>query len=222
MQANQPFPNEYQDDPKRRAEYRVYQQLAESEQPGLFIFEWKRDKKSSEVDFVVWICDIGTFAIQVKGGRYRYRSEDDEWYLRIAGQWERVPSPLGQTWSGADALINSIPKIRGYRSFVLPVLLFTDMDPDPDIQTRAESDKVHPMFREDDLPQQLAALAQERRVYYPPTDTVIATEALAITNREVVYQPVEHSYPDSEGAGPADVPPMATEHVTVHHGEHLH
>ena len=55
MQADKPFPENYLKDRKRQAEHRVYRQLAESELPGLFIFEWKRDKKSAEVDFVVWI-----------------------------------------------------------------------------------------------------------------------------------------------------------------------
>ena len=83
MQADKPFPKEYLNDPKRRAEHRVYRQLAESDLPGLFIFEWKRDKKSAEVDFVVWIRGVGLFAIQVKGGSYQYRRDDDrEWYLR--------------------------------------------------------------------------------------------------------------------------------------------
>ena len=138
--------------PKRRAEHRVYRQLAESDLPGLFIFEWKRDKNSAEVDFVVWIRGVGLFAIQVKGGSYQYRRDDDrEWYLRKLGEWETVPSPLKQTWSGADALIHSLPRIQGFRSFVLPVLLFTDMDPDRDIEARADRDKVHPLFGADDL-----------------------------------------------------------------------
>ena len=60
MQADKPFPKDYLNDRKRQAEHRVYRQLAESELPGLFIFEWKRDKKSAEVDFVVWIRGVGT------------------------------------------------------------------------------------------------------------------------------------------------------------------
>ena len=113
MQADKPFPKDYLKDRKRQAEHRVYRQLAESELPGLFIFEWKRDKKSAEIDFVVWMRGVGTFAIQVKGGSYQYRRDDDkEWYLRKSGEWEKVPSPLQQTWSGADALIHSLPRIQ--------------------------------------------------------------------------------------------------------------
>ena len=47
MHADKPFPKDYLNDPKRQAEHRVYRQLAESDLPGLFIFEWKLDKNSA-------------------------------------------------------------------------------------------------------------------------------------------------------------------------------
>ena len=223
MHADKPFPKDYLNDPKRQAEHRVYRQLAESDLPGLFIFEWKLDKNSAEVDFVVWIRGVGTFVIQVKGGCYQYRRDGDrEWYLRKSGEWERVPSPLKQTWSGADALINSLPKVRGYRSFVLPVLLFTDMDPDRDIETRADRDKVHPLFREDDLPQKLTELAREREVFYPPTDDIISAQARDITDGEVEYKPVEHPDAGEEDAGLAGLPELGADDVIIRHVEHLH
>ena len=223
MQADKPFPKEYLKDPKRRAEHRVYRQLAESNLPGLFIFEWKRDKKSAEVDFVVWIRGVGLFAIQVKGGSYQYRRDDDkEWYLRKSGEWETVPSPLQQTWSGADALIHSLPRIQGFRSFVLPVLLFTDMDPDRDIEARADRDKVHPLFGADDLTRQLTELAREREVFYPPTDNTISIGAKTITHGDVIYEPVEHPDADEEDAGLAGLPELGADHVIIRHVEHLH
>ena len=222
MQADKPFPKDYLKDRKRQAEHRVYRQLAESELPGLFIFEWKRDKKSAEVDFVVWMRGVGTFAIQVKGGLYQYRRDDDkEWYLRKSGEWEKVPSPLQQTWSGADALIHSSPRIRDYRSFVLPVLLFTDMDPDRDIEARADRDKVHPLFGADDLPRKLTELARDREVFYPPTDDIISIGAKTITDGEVEYKPVEHT-DGVEDAGLAGLPELGADHVIIRHVEHLH
>ena len=223
MQADKPFPKDYLKDPKRRAEHRVYRQLAESDLPGLFIFEWKRDKNSAEVDFVVWIRGVGLFAIQVKGGSYQYRRDDDkEWYLRKSGEWEKVPSPLQQTWSGADALIHSLPRIQGFRSFVLPVLLFTDMDPDRDIEARADRDKVHVLFGADDLTLKLVELARERGVFYPPTDDIISIGAKTITHGEVIYEPVEHPDADEEDAGLAGLPELGADHVIIQHVEHLH
>ena len=221
MQADKPFPKENLDDPKRRAEHRVYRQLAESDWPGLFILEWKKNKKSSEVDFVVWLRDIGIFALQAKGGSYRHLWEDDEWQLRQGGRWERVPSPLGQTWSGADALINSLPKRGGYRSFVIPVLLFTDMEHNDAIERRSTRDRVHLLFMGDDLPQQLVALAAERQVYYPPTDESIAAEALAISEGRVVYEYVEAAEFDGDDRR-SGFPEIDPDRVIIHHVEHLH
>ena len=98
MEAFKPFTKEYIKDPRRQAERRVYEELLNCGLPGLFIYEWKRDKSTAEVDFVVWIEGVGLFAIQVKGGRYRYQPEENEWELRKDGDWENVTSPIGQTW----------------------------------------------------------------------------------------------------------------------------
>ena len=109
MEAFKPFTKEYIKDPRRQAERRVYEELLNCGLPGLFIYEWKRDKSTAEVDFVVWIEGVGLFAIQVKGGRYRYQPEENEWELREDGDWEKVTSPIGQTWSGTEGLLKSLP-----------------------------------------------------------------------------------------------------------------
>ena len=72
MEAFKPFNEEYIDDPLRRAEHRVHEELLNCDRPGLFIHEWKFDQQFAEVDFVVWIEGVALFAIQVKGGTYRY------------------------------------------------------------------------------------------------------------------------------------------------------
>ena len=96
MEAFKPFDEEYIDDPLRRAERRVYEELLNCDRPGLFIHEWKFDQRFAEVDFVVWIKGVALFAIQVKGGTYRYvlREAEGEWQLWKNGEWVKVPSSL--------------------------------------------------------------------------------------------------------------------------------
>ena len=105
---------------------------------------------------------------------------------------------------------------------MLPVLLFTDMDPDRDIEARADRDKVHVLFEADDLLSKLTELAREREVFSPPTDDIISIGAKTITHGEVIYEPVEHPDADEEDAGLAGLPELGADHVIIQHVEHLH
>ena len=107
MQADKPFPKDYLKDRKRQAEHRVYRQLAESELPGLFIFEWKRDKKSAEVDFIpgfgVWASSpyrsraahISTGGMTTKNGTSASPASGRQYLLRCTDVvWRRRAHPL--------------------------------------------------------------------------------------------------------------------------------
>ena len=223
MQADKPFPKDYLNDPKRQAEHRGVPAAGRERpaRPVHFRMETRQEIGRGRLCRLDSGC--GPLRHTGQGGSYQYRRDGDrEWYLRKSGEWERVPSPLQQTWSGADALIHSLPRIRDYRSFVLPVLLFTDMDPDRDIETRADRDKGHPLFRSDDLLWKLTELAREREVFYPPTDDIISIGAKTITHGEVIYEPVEHPDADEEDAGLAGLPELGVDHVIIRHVEHLH
>ena len=73
------FPDHRRRDPKRRAEARVYDELAGSDAPGYVLYEVKPRSDAPECDFAVWIEGIGTFGLQVKGGEIRL--ERGEWFL---------------------------------------------------------------------------------------------------------------------------------------------
>ena len=64
------FPSGRRKKPKRRAERRVYEALASADRRGFVFYEWRRGYGYIELDFAVWVKDLGRFALQVKGGRY--------------------------------------------------------------------------------------------------------------------------------------------------------
>ena len=190
MEAFKPFDEEYIDDPLRRAERRVYEELLNCDRPGLFIHEWKFDQRFAEVDFVVWIKGVALFAIQVKGGTYRYvlREAEGEWQLWKNGEWVKVPSPFRQAWSGAKGLMDALPRRRGYHTFVLPVLLFPDMeDLDPSCESDPDHCRVHVLAEERDLVDKLVAVARERVINFPPDAEAIDDDARTITNGRARY-----------------------------------
>ena len=226
MKAFEPFDEEYIDDPQRRAEHRVYEELLCCDRPGLFIHERKFNQRFAEVDFVVWIEDVALFAIQVKGGAYRYVlwETGGEWQLWKNGEWVKVPSPFRQAWSGAKGLMDALPRRRGYHTFVLPILLFTDME---ELDSCFESDpdhcRVHVLTEERDLADKLVAVAVERGISFPPDADAIDDDARTITKGRARYPMGDRDEPpgDEPGAG-EDMKVLEAERLTVRHIEHFH
>ena len=226
MEAFKPFNEEYIDDPLRRAEHRVHEELLNCDRHGLFIHEWKFDLQFAEVDFVVWIEGVALFAIQVKGGTYRYvlREAGGEWQLWKNGEWVKVTSPFRQAWSGAKGLMDALPRRRGYHTFVLPVLLFPDMeDLDPSFESDPDHCRVHVLAEEPDLVDKLVAVAGERRINFPPDADDIDDDARAITNGRAKYSMGGRDEPPGDEIYDAeDMKVLQADRLMVRHIEHVH
>ena len=89
MKIYPPFPTCREATPTRRAEKLIYEALEASELDGLALYEVKPLSSAPQLDFAVWLLDVGTFGIQTKGGRYIII--DGEWYLVT----EPGPDPQG-------------------------------------------------------------------------------------------------------------------------------
>ena len=74
------FPPSRRKIPKRRAERQVYEALAGSDRRGFCYYEWRKGYGHIELDFAVWVEELGRFALQVKGGHYLL--SDGEWRLK--------------------------------------------------------------------------------------------------------------------------------------------
>ena len=226
MEAFKPFDEEYIDDPLRRAEHRVYEELLRCDLPGLFIHEWKVDRRSAEVDFVVWIEDVALFAIQVKGGTYRYvlRETGGEWQLWKNGEWVKVPSPFRQAWSGAKGLMDALPRRRGYHTFVVTIVLFPDMeDLDPSFESDPDHGRVHVLAEERDLVDKLVAVARERGIKFPPNADVIDDDVRTITKGRARYPMGDrHERPGDEPCDAEDMQVLEADRLRVRHIEHFH
>ena len=90
------FPSGRRRKPKRQAERRVYEALAGSDRRGFCYYEWRKGYEHIELDFAVWVKDLGRVALQVKGGHYLLI--DGEWYLKTRDGVKLVEScPLDET-----------------------------------------------------------------------------------------------------------------------------
>ena len=101
----------------------------------------------------------------MKGGHYLLI--DGEWYLKTGdGLVPIEKSPLDEAWLAALDLHDEIVELAAtpYNPYVIPVLAFADMDPDPAIERLARRKGVYLVWRTGDLVADLGAVAHGRGV----------------------------------------------------------
>ena len=70
---------------------------------------------------------LGLLGIEVKGG---------QWQLLTPGGWVQPPNPLSQLGNAAMGLRDTLGERLNHKSFIVPVPVFPDMEPDQDIEDR--------------------------------------------------------------------------------------
>ena len=156
------FPEHRLQDPRRQAEWRVYQEIAGS---GGHV---------PQLDFGIWLQDVAHYGLQVKGGETA--TEGGEWRLHSANGPETIPSPIAQTFDAAIAIRDIIKAQLHRKVLIFPVLCFPDMAPDPIIEARAAEGHVTVLWGGDDLIGRLKELAKTQTIHRPPTAERIAQE----------------------------------------------
>ena len=153
--------------------------------------------------------------------RYALSFLHDQWSAR-GGEWYRhaedgAVTPMGnvreEAWQAAMSVKNRLSENRGRGGYVIPVIVLTDMTPDPDILEETRGSKVRLLWGLDDLVSRLADLPEGDQVQKQLGKTLIAQEVAKLSRR-----------PDA--AGPAQ-PPAATltvsgGEVTIRDGDDVH
>ena len=177
------FPATRRKKPKRRAERQIYEALAGSDRQGFVFYEWRRGYEHIELDFAVWIVALGRFALQVKGGHYLLI--DGEWYLKTRNGLVPIEtSPLDEAWLAALELHDEIKQRAAtpHNPYVIPVLVFADMEPDPVIEALARRKGVYLVWHTGDLVADLSAIARGREVSGSLSPDRICREVCAVTD----------------------------------------
>ncbi len=180
------FPSGRRKRPKRRAEQRVYEALAGSDRQGFVYYEWRRGYGHIELDFGVWIAGLDRFALQVKGGHHQLIG--GEWHRKTGNGVQAVgTSPLDETWLAALDLHDEIAEQAhaGYNPFVVPVLVFPDMEPDQAIMRLAARKGVYLVWGVASLVSDLAEIASARGISNRLSRERIAREVCAISDGQI-------------------------------------
>ena len=131
MKISPEFPDYRHQDPMRQAELVTYKQVAASDAPGVALYECHPTPSSPEVDFVIILEGVAHFAVQVKGGHWRM--EDGQFQLLTDQGWITKTAPPTQACDAAYAVRNAVRAVLGRSIYIIPVILFPDMEPDADI-----------------------------------------------------------------------------------------
>ena len=177
------FPSGRRRKPKRQAERRVYEALAGSDRRGFCYYEWRKGYEHIELDFAVWVEGLGRFALQVKGGRYLLI--DGEWRLKTRDGVKLIEScPLDETKLAALDLHDDIAECAytSYNPYVIPVLMFPDMEPDRAIEQLARRTGVYVIWGVRNLLADLTEIVRSRRVSDTLTMERIGREVYAVTD----------------------------------------
>ena len=177
------FPDHRRADPKRRAEERVYDELTRSIAPGHVLYEVKPREDAPELDYAIWLQGIGTFGLQVKGGEYRI--ERGEWFLVTDHGREHVKPITSEAWDASMAIHDVVHRHLGRKTFVIPVVVFPDMEYDEHLKQRCAAKKIRTVFGVENLVEQLKDLAEAADIYQTPTATTIKDEVELIRDGNV-------------------------------------
>ena len=212
MEITPTFPDHRLDNPKRQAEYRVYQEIAQSQVPGLALYEVHASRHSPEVDFLVWLENVGCFNIEVKGGLYVL--ENGILFLRSNGELEQVANPIPRVRDAAFSVRDAVKDRLPGACYVIPVLLFPDMERSPEIEAWADGEMPNVVFGVDRLLERLARLEEAKTVRRPPNAQRIRLEAN-------LFRPVGQGEVDADPVSDVPAPEAPTalhaQQVTIHH-----
>ena len=211
------FPESRRDNPIRNAEGRVIDALLAVKLDGFAIYELRSEGSPGQVDLALWVTNMGRFAVQVKGGRYRL-DENGQWSLAsYDGGWERVNnSPLQETVDASIAMRQVIKDATGYKNYIAGILLFPDMEQDPGIERVAiDHEGVYVIWGVDNLRSDLEHIAGQAHFYHPPKAKYSENEWQKVNQWQ--YRGVGADAKSRGGAGPlVEIPPADKEDGEPH------
>ena len=164
-------------------------------------------------------------ASRSKGGQRSLRN--GKWYLATQTGRQETASPSRKAWRAAMSLREEIVEtLKDDNAFIIAVLLFPAMEPDPAIAAMAEREHAHVIWGTDNLFERLEEIAAATPVYFPPNAEDIRREVAAVTGNQILYRGQDPDQDQREGQLSLPAQPeipvvpqlgIATGSVTIQH-----
>ena len=208
----QEFPEHRRNDPKRRAEANVFDALQTLPLDGYGLYEFRGRRGGMQVDYALWLNDLGRLAGSVKGGHFLL-DNNGQWYRRSAdGVLEPIPSPLKELVDASMEMRNAITTATGYKNFVAGVLFLPDMQPDEALERVArDTEHLHIIFGLDNLREDLERIAAREEFRSPPEPWFSENESRKVNELQIRGP---DGMRDDDKDNPEDAPDRAREPAT--------
>ena len=181
--------------PLSSAERNAMDQFEASDRGGAAVWRPWVSGNGTSPHCVVVVQEIGRFAITFLPGNYGV--EDDNWYRRgDDGRDIEVADPLETVWEAGMAARDEIHRDFNFGGFVVPVAVFTDMDPDETILEERGSPGVKVLWSLDDLVERVIRQLPENKRQSNLSSKYIRRDVKALTRGPS---------PEDGGAAPDEV-----------------
>ena len=130
-------------------------------------------------------------------GRYALTFLHDRWSVR-GGEWYRhgedgAVTPMGnvreKVWEAAMSIKDRLSQDLDFGCYVIPVMVFTDMTPDPDILEEIRGSRVRLLWGLDDLAASLADLPEGNQVQKQLGKRFISQDVETLSRRPAAAKP---------------------------------
>ena len=154
-------------------------QLERSDRSGQAVWD-PRVATEPAPDCVVFLQEIGRFAVMFPPGRYCV--EDDDWYRHDeGGVMTPVPDLIEEAWRAGKEVRTVLKEALNIGAYVISVVVFTDMEPDAGIMEAAQGRGVRVFFGQDELVERLVNLPDEEQLQPQLGGRYISKEVAALS-----------------------------------------
>ena len=211
------IPDAFRQDPQLKSWASVYDALSQSQRAGETVFNFAGLQPSGQIAAFQWLEGHARYGIVALGGHYSVDPATFQWHCQGLNGRVPAPDPRQLTNDAAMAMGGEIRRQTTFDVFVIPVVVFTDMEPDPIIERWVHCTNVRAAFGAHRLLSLLDAIPQSIEVRHPPTAKHVRNESQALKRAfglDGVAQPVAPA-PDDGDQETVEEIPLSARSITI-------
>ena len=212
------IPDAFREDPQFKPWVSVFDALSQCQRVGEVVCNFAGLQPSGQVAAFLWLEGLGRFGLIALGGHYCVDPAARQWFCHGPSGGAAAPDPRQRAADAAMSMRRQIHEQTDFEVFVIPVVVFTDMEPDPAIVKEASRTNVCAVFGTDGLLSDLDAALQRIEVRRPPSADHVRNEARALKVAFGIDAAQPAADPDSDAADQATVEDLSlsAHSITIH------
>ena len=210
------IPDAFRQDPQLKSWVSVFDALSQCQRAGETVFNFS-GQPSGQIAAFQWLEGHARYGIVALGGHYTVDPDTLQWFSHGPSGAVPAPDPRQLTNDTAMAMRDAIRQQTTFDVFVIPVVVFADMEPDPVIERLVHSTNVRAVFGVHRLLSVLEAIPQSIEVRHPPTAKHVRNESQALKRAfglDGVAQPATPA-PADAGEGTVEDFSLSAQSITI-------